>query len=528
MRPRQNFFTNEREGLWIGRSAAHSRITEICLLTLCGSEFTPPRTCRAAGASIKKRLSPLANYAAENFAYYLMHSSATSDILLTHLNKFLRSNVLSWIEKLAGLGDLSILRQTAQRLEAYTTGLAESFQIDSKEAQTVAKWAKDIHHIVAAFHAALLTSPSSIHFLIPNLCPPASIIRQLFGKFSKRLRITGPLDEDWSDRLTCYLFSDDPYSIACSEEFLAIGLGSGAIWIYDISGFGSFEPLATLNHGKKVRQLAFNASSSLLVSCSVRKLALWDVSRSDGSFSCLWAQDINFTPYGALFSQDGSWIMLSDTYRSAIVKFATTDASRRETLFFREPSDSDSEDSDHEVKDWTVASNLWVDPCQNLVAMGYRNAVVNIWDLEAMERIGYFKRDGYTHISPPTLDMVSTRSPSSSSSLSHTKTAALCSATLGRWNKPRNMNRRISSRSTFLPAPLMAVCLPAWMRQKPFTFSCLRRCNHFTVSDHQTTNSSVFMPSPSRLTTVDFLRSAVGIVTYGNLAALSQARTGIQ
>lgn len=405
-----SFLTRRREGLWIDRSMGHSRIAEVCLNTLCGGEFAPPRIRRGTGHGAKKSAnSTLASYAATNFGYHLMHSSSSVDGLLIQLNSFLRSNVLTWIERLAESGDLSILQQTSHRLKAYLARRAKYHPPVSVEVQTIAAWANDIHHLVAAFHSALLASPSSIHFLIPHFCPPASIIRQLFAKPTKRLRMTGSLDEDWNDRLTSYLFSGEATSVACYERLLAVGLKNGDVKMYDTAGFGTFESMGTLTHGRKVRQLAFDPSSSFLVSCSVRSLMLWDVRRSSGpSFPCLWTRDLDFTPDQVLFDKKGDSIMLSDPGRSSLVTFRAEDGIKNEPILLHASADSDSSDSEGHPGSWAAAEQIRVGPSQKLAALAYRNSVVSIWDLEGIGKIGDFEREGYEGVysSPPALDMV--------------------------------------------------------------------------------------------------------------------------
>ncbi|KAH6631000.1 hypothetical protein B0J18DRAFT_117751 [Chaetomium sp. MPI-SDFR-AT-0129] len=403
-----SFLSRRREGLWIDRPMAHSRMAVVCLTTLCGADFAPPRTRRAASSASKKGGGPLNSYAAANFGYHLMHSLPSVDTLLIQLNAFLQSNVLTWIERLAESGSLSTLQQTSQRLKAYLDRRAKYRRPLSLEVQTVSAWVNDIHHLVAAFHPGLLASPSSIHFIIPYLCPPASIIRQLFAKPTKRLRITGPLEESWSDRLTSYLFSAEAMSIASCQRLLAVGLKNGDIRIYDTAGVGTFESVSTLAHGKKVRQLAFDSSSSFLASCSVRKLMLWDVRRSSGpSFPCLWARDLDFTPDQVIFNREGTRILLSDPARCAISSFQTVSGSNGDALLLHSSEDSDSSDGEDQMGSWAAAEHVQVDQDQRLAALAYRNSLVCIWDLEAGEKVGNFERDGYEGVysSPPTLDL---------------------------------------------------------------------------------------------------------------------------
>lgn len=215
----ESFLTRRRDGLWIDRSAAHSSIAEVCLTVLGGTEFAPPRTHRGAGSSrARKSLSPLASYAAINFGYHLMHSSSAVDSksLLAQLSKFLRSNnALTWIERLAESGDLSILQQTAHRLEGYLAQRAKDQQLESEEVQTVTAWVTDIRRLVATFHTQLLASPSSIYFLVPHFCPSGSILCQLSAQSAERFSgVTGPLHDDWDDKLTCDVFDSEATYLA--------------------------------------------------------------------------------------------------------------------------------------------------------------------------------------------------------------------------------------------------------------------------------------------------------------------------
>ena len=182
-------------GFWVDRTVANSHITDICLKVLCGADFAPPRIRRGRAATTRDAATPshLANYVALNFSHHLVHGSSAADSTLLLLNTFLRSNVLTWIERIASTGNLWPMQKASQRLKTYLSRRAKYQSPVSIESRTVAAWASDIYHIVAAFHSNLLSSPSSIYSLIPYLCPPKSIMREIFAKPSKKLRITGHL-----------------------------------------------------------------------------------------------------------------------------------------------------------------------------------------------------------------------------------------------------------------------------------------------------------------------------------------------
>ncbi|KAJ5178230.1 uncharacterized protein N7500_000929 [Penicillium coprophilum] len=405
------FLTQQRDVFWIDRTKAHSQIAEVCLDVLCSSNLVPPNVSRrgtTTGGTGNVHM-PLLDYATYNFSYHIVHSSSSAKAPLTLLSKFLKSNVLTWIERIAKTGSLEDLQLTAQRLKAYL-GRRAKYEPVSMEIQTVAAWAADMYRISGAFHSSLLRSPSSIYSLIPHFCPPKSIIRQLFAKPTVRLKIVGRIEDDWNDRLACYLFPKEASAVASSFRLLAVGLANGDIRTYYISGSGTFDAAVTLSHGKRIRQLAFNRSSSLLASCSARKLMVWDVHESRSpSFTCLWSQDIDFTSSCIVFHPDGSSILLADHDQSKIVSFQAADGLKQESVLLHSSYDSDSsDDSEEYVSSWTPSQQIRFDPSHRLAALAYRNASVSLWDLNHVENIGTFEKAGFedVYVMPQTLDMI--------------------------------------------------------------------------------------------------------------------------
>ncbi|TLD30942.1 hypothetical protein PspLS_01946 [Pyricularia sp. CBS 133598] len=412
------FLTKERDGLWIDRTAAHVRLAEVCLTVLCGDDFaTPIRGRRSLAPTKEATHAALAEYAANSFSYHLTHSSSADDVPSLLLAKFLRTNVLAWIEKAAKKGDLWILQLTAQRFRAYLARRAKYTPPGSVETQVIEAWATDLHRIVAAFHSNLLVSPSSIHSLIPQFCPSKSILRQLFlAKSGRKLRIVGPVQEDWDDRLTCYPFSEEAYALASCSRLLAVGFSNGSIQVYQIGGSQTFEYIGAAQHtGRNLRHLAFNRSSSLLASCGARRLALWNVGASQGpQYPCIWSISISFSPFSVAFSPVGDCVTLADHGRSALVDFDIADGQESAPVMFHVSSDSDSsEGQDNQTLEWTPSEILRLDAVHNAVALAGRSSVVTIWGLEPLERIGNFEREGMEGVysTPPTSDMIFNPAP---------------------------------------------------------------------------------------------------------------------
>ncbi|KAK0737274.1 hypothetical protein B0T21DRAFT_364791 [Apiosordaria backusii] len=386
------FLLEQGEGLWIDRQAAHARISKVCLTTLCGSDFTPP-TSRQFAPETTKNISPFATYAIASFSFHFTHGTLSRDTLAL-LDKFLRSNVLTWIENIARLGDVSILQEANHRLNGYLAAQTNDPQHDNIEIDNLAAWVTDIDRIIATFQSCLLASPRAIHFLVPYLCPPTSIVNQLFSKPSTRFRIKGLAEKGWGDRLTCYLFSEHPTAVACSDRLLAIGLFDGQVMIYQNTEFNSFEPVSTVSHGTRVRQVAFDPRASVLASCSARRLALWDVHLVDGpSFPCIWSQSLDFLPCEVAFNPDGEFIVLAHARLKALVRCSRQDGSR-ETLSLIQDSDSDSSDGemDSMSKVGLTAWSMKLGSTQKIAALVYGSSKLELWNLEANEKIGNLQR----------------------------------------------------------------------------------------------------------------------------------------
>ncbi|KAK3955712.1 hypothetical protein QBC32DRAFT_377094 [Pseudoneurospora amorphoporcata] len=408
------FLTQKRDepGFWIDEQAAHGRIADICLEILCSTDFAPPKS-RRAGAALKSTQSPLSDYAATNFSYHLMHSSSACDTSLGLLEKFLRSNVLTWIERAAKTGDISILYHTAQRLKAYLARRAQYQPPMGVETQIVSGWIVDMYRIAAAFHSGLLSSPSSIHFLIPHFCPPKSMIHKTFAKPTKRLRITGTIEEKWSDKLTSYLFAEEALSLGFCDWYLAVGLRNGNVELYQ-TGSRAFGSARTLRHGKKVQRLAFNHSSTLLASFGARKVTVWDIRRTSSSaFQALWSHRLDFAPSDLKFSLDDETLFLANPNQSSLNIFDVASGQERESMLLHAPPDSpsDSDSSDGEArrsKAWTPAEKIRLDESLKLAALAYRDGTAAIWNVEDFERIGSFEKEGFedVYLAPPILDLI--------------------------------------------------------------------------------------------------------------------------
>ncbi|KAH7324678.1 hypothetical protein B0I35DRAFT_388611 [Stachybotrys elegans] len=297
--------------------------------------------------------TPMANYAACNFAHHLLHGNMPlSNIISVQLEKFLTKNVLAWIERFAISGDLSTVRINLRHVNSYLDRQVRHHGCSDSKVMRIRSLVADLSRILSRFHTILLTSPSSIHALIPQLCPQESTIRQVFSKPSQRLRISGPIEETWSERIACQILPKQAAVMACGSRLMAVGFANGEVDIFHTSEMDAFRPAGTLQHGDRVHNLAFNR---------------------------------------------------------AIVSFSTSDHQRNKTLLLHSDPDWDSPDEDDIQRDsLTPAERIFLDPEHRLAAVIYRNASMSVWDALLAEKIGDFDRADLKDMkpTPQALDMV--------------------------------------------------------------------------------------------------------------------------
>src|SRR5262249_8814413 len=161
-----------------------------CLRYLLSDEMKSPRRYRRGNAAKHTtELSLFAGYATQYFSEHVALSSSSTDTALVLLDKFFKTNVLTWIELIARGENLYFLHQTAKNLRAYLKRRAKHQSPLDKEVQAAEAWSDDLVHIIAAFGKCLLSSPVSIHFLIPPVCPPGSIIYKSFKDYPRNLEV---------------------------------------------------------------------------------------------------------------------------------------------------------------------------------------------------------------------------------------------------------------------------------------------------------------------------------------------------
>ncbi|KAL8646538.1 MAG: hypothetical protein Q9226_006814 [Calogaya cf. arnoldii] len=150
----------------------HLRLATSCLQYLCSGQMKVPRGRRSkTKQSNSQTRSPFARYACLEFAEHLRHTTSGVPAVSSKLYNFLDDNVLSWIEFVATMGNLSILTRTASSINAYVQRHIRSSSPLGEFFYLTQNWAIDLHRIVAGFGPNLMTYPSAIYWLIPPFAP---------------------------------------------------------------------------------------------------------------------------------------------------------------------------------------------------------------------------------------------------------------------------------------------------------------------------------------------------------------------
>ncbi|KAL2149706.1 hypothetical protein VTH82DRAFT_8358 [Thermothelomyces myriococcoides] len=435
----KEFLTGEQSDYYIPRSWSHARIAELCLQHLNGRNFSPPRTRRAPIVSSKA--DPNANssavfddYAATNFSYHLAHCSPSESTLdlLPLLGTFVSSNVLTWIERVAKTGRLSLITRTIQNLKTYLSRqVATSSPLDS-DYQLTARFVDDLMRLSAIYGPNLVNMPSSIYSLIPLLCPRSSLVHWKFARqqFPKQ-KVLCAFNNDWDERLSSFAFSSRVMSIACADQFFAVGLGDGAIKVYRQS---TFELLNTVRHGEPVRRLANGNLTGILISAGLRTLKVWGPKQV-----LLWAATVPEQPLSFRFSPDDSKVYVP-LRNGEVHVYRARDGARLDALEIlgedsssssssSSSSDSDSDHGGHgggggggggggvgerkSQQKRTMPMLVRISPMLGIAAIAYRSSHLQISYYESGGHVDTFEKEGYEDgkLPPQVLDVAFNENP---------------------------------------------------------------------------------------------------------------------
>lgn len=366
---------------YISRVKEHSRLAKVCLSYLSGPEMKPPKFRPGRVVSRHATRSAFAEYAIANFAEHIARATSEEDAHLLALNAFLQTHVLTWIEAIATSQDLRPLIQTTKQLKNYMERRAKYIPPLGVEIQNVSSWITDLVHIIAEFGKPLLAAPSSIHFLIPPLCPAQSMVYQASQLNNRGFRVAGLSQKTWDDRLSCIVTPGTKVlSISCGDHRFALGLQDKTARIYDNT---TFQDDLQIDSGEPVRAIKLATTRSCVVVASRKTVQLYDTTDA----TLMWRAAIPAQTLAIEFNEDESQVYVV-TQANTMSIWNVTNGVLLDTFRFKD-TDEDEQDDYYYQRPATFGA---ISPSLGLLAVAYRQRPVTFWDLEDNSFIGQFHK----------------------------------------------------------------------------------------------------------------------------------------
>ncbi|KAF2131995.1 hypothetical protein P153DRAFT_310495 [Dothidotthia symphoricarpi CBS 119687] len=349
----------------VSRVQGNQRLALACLDYLSGEEMRPPRN--RGGRNILQRVkSPIADYACVSFSEHLVTASSSDDILFLALEKFLRSNVLTWVEYIAETKkSLYHLKRTAKNLHRYLSRRAMHTPPLGEAHRYINQWVLDLVRLAAKFGQNLLDRPDSIHSLIAPFCPRNSAINQQFAHSHGGLTVVGLGNDAWEDSISCIDFRNNrAMSVAAGDNTFAIGTKSGQILLYWQT---TCQQRMSLWHEESAKVLRFD-NSHRLACAGPHKICLWNLD----SHALLWTYDTKDSPVLLQFSPNDKFLLAVTRSSHAI----TIDCKHGTIL------------RDQSFHSRQAPLDVAISPDCKMVAFAYRGKAVLLWSLDDDQLLG--------------------------------------------------------------------------------------------------------------------------------------------
>jgi WD40 repeat protein len=359
-------------------SAGNLQLALTCLALLASDEMAYTSKRRGMASVPGEPSTALTSYACFSYSDHLVLSTSSSEPLFLALKKFLRTNILVWIERMAYEDKLDSLIRTAKHFKAYQASRAKHAAPLQDE---ISAWAADLPRLVTEFGCNLSKYPTSIHGLVPPLCPHSSGVYRQFGTANTGIQLRGLSNPDWDDRISCHFYRDrTARCIARHDQWYAVGLSDGMIHVYWTS---TCQEAVILSHGEPVRILRFGNLTKVLVSAGLRSIKIWDVSTGLE----LLELKTKSNPLAVGFSEDDKRLVAA-TRPNEMFEWSTDDGS-----IVSHYSWHHSLPNDFRQIISRVPSIVAISMDHNLMAIGYRSMPLCLWDLEARRLLGFCTKE---------------------------------------------------------------------------------------------------------------------------------------
>lgn len=273
-------------------------------------------------------------------------------------------------------------------LKAYLERRTKYFPPIGQQFLTVEAWSIDLIRVSVKFQTILLTSPSSIYWLIPPMCPAESIIAKTFTSPHRGLTVKGSHSRNWDDCLTQIDFhSSQAIAIDHGDRFFAVGLSSGKISIYhSISG----QVNRVVDHCERVKILVFGSQDKLLASSGLRSVLVWDLSTGN----LVWSFNTRHQIIALAFTSENECLMAA-SQGGYVSCWHLLDGIEK----FRIPWHDGFEDTTNKTRQQQPPTLALFSPGQNILAVSYRGRPILLFDIESEVFLGNCIRRSASSIS---------------------------------------------------------------------------------------------------------------------------------
>ncbi|KAI5921828.1 hypothetical protein F4810DRAFT_712067 [Camillea tinctor] len=382
----REFLLSDAAGYFlVSEAEANQRIALACLKLLSSKEMQPPRSRRQLARRAERLALPLLDYAAIHFSEHVYSAITESEELLLAIHRFLSTNTLSWIEVVAQSGNIYPLIRASKDLNLYLERRKKYDSLLHREVRDIKSWATDLSRVATKFGKALLQSPSSIYYLIPPLCPTKSAISQQVATRLDGIVIVGDRQTVWDDCIAAVNFDEGntAAAVSCSEKFIAVGMESGEINLYDARSYQK----EIVSQQKYPIDLIHFTDRSIVIS-TIRTLVVLD---RQGTVK--WQTKIKFR---CILLTSSTTTIVAVSQHGHVLKWDILTGNLLEDRGFGYRSPEREMNNAPRVQAPGSAS---LSPDMELLALGYRWGTVCLWEVQTNDLINSV-RDNDTNSAP--------------------------------------------------------------------------------------------------------------------------------
>ncbi|KAJ4396980.1 hypothetical protein N0V93_001204 [Gnomoniopsis smithogilvyi] len=257
----------------------------------------------------------LLRYSCLSWSYHMAHcdeAGQTYDHVYKLATFFKSSACLSWIAAVAASGHLQVLVSTAKGLTTYLKRVHILHQDENPLAKPLVEiellncWSTELVKIVGKFGIHLLQYPDSIHHLVPLFCPPESAIGKQFQASDPLApRVTGILTTGggWDDCLAKFTVEQGrrPKAVLCLDSSFGIVTSDKSVNLYSST---TFQERGKFRHEETIVAAQFNQDGTLLVTCGIRSIKVWDTSTPTSQAVQVFSNPQGVRAMAVTFSRD--------------------------------------------------------------------------------------------------------------------------------------------------------------------------------------------------------------------------------